>query len=318
MLFIYFIICAAVVIFFSIKLSNCADWFEKNTTMSGALVGFLLAATTSIPELVSGITSVLINQEEIAISSILGSNLFNYNIVVVSNLTFITFFAFNKLSKTNIKIILFILSIYAALIISLFTNSILDFTILSRTISLVSIIILVIYITSVIVLKETDEEKSEKASKKSIIKTFTLFIIYAIVLVASSSILAILVESIMNATGISASVAGSILLGASTSLPEFVGAISLMRMKQYDIAVSSVLSSNLFNFFVLFILDIISINAITSFFSTDTIELIMIGTFNTIILFTTFLFFKSNRKYIYAIPSILILIIYLIYLIFFT
>ncbi len=315
MVFIYFILCAAVVVYFSIKLSNCADWFEKHTRISGALVGFLLAATTSIPELVSGLTAVLIKQEEIAISSILGSNLFNYNIVATANLAFIVFFAFNKASKNTHKIVLFILSIYSVVLFSNIFNFTFVIPIIKNSISYISIIIIVIYIFSFKAISEDEVDDNTSLAPKYLVKiTFIKFMVLSVVLVIFSSLLAILVEDIVEVTNMKASLAGSVLLGASTSLPEFVGAISLMRLKQYDIAISSVLSSNLFNFFVFAFLDFFSRSALTSFFESGISNLVYIGFISTFIFFVTLKYYKSTNKYLYSIPSVIILAIYFVYI----
>ncbi len=315
MVFIYFILCAAIVVIFSVKLSDCADWFEKHTKISGALVGFLLAATTSIPELVSGLTAVFINQEEIAISSILGSNLFNYNIVATANLAFIAFFAFNKASKNTHKIVLFILSIYCVIIIANFFDFTFYIPIISRTISYISLIIITIYIFSFKAINEEEvDEDTDLAPKSLVRKTFLKFMFFSLILVVFSSLLAILVEEIVKVTNMKASLAGSVLLGASTSLPEFVGALSLMRLRQYDIAISSVLSSNLFNFFVFAFLDFFAKDALTTFFVPGITNLIYIGFISTCIFFITLKYFRSNNRYIYSIPSVMILAIYFLYI----
>ncbi len=314
-LFVLFFFCVGIVVTFSIKLSNCADWFEQNTKISGALVGFFLAAATSLPELVSGITSVLLNQEELAIASILGSNLFNYNIVATANLAFISYYAFNKLSKHTNNIMYFVLSIYLVLVFTILITTNFNFAILNR-ISIASIIIIIIYSYSVKSLDDESEEKNSSAPPSLIKKTLFKSIIYALILIVFSSLLAKSVELLMLEFDLDASLAGSILLGASTSLPEFVSAITLMRKKQYDIAISSVVSSNLFNFFVLGILDGVSKYPINTYFTFSTYILITLGIINTLVIIIAIKFYNTSNRYLYALPSIFILVIYSFYLIF--
>lgn len=315
MILLYFFLCAAVVVVFAIKLSDCADWFEKNTKLTGALVGFLLAAATSLPELMSGITSVLIGQQELAISSILGSNLFNYNIVVVANLAFVGYFAFNKLDKNTNKILYFISSIYFVLIIALIVARVTNLSVFDFRISIATVIITIIYVWSIFSLDSEEEiEEVEYAPKPQVRKMIYKAIFFAIIIVISSSLLAKIVEQVMIELNLSASLAGSVLLGASTSLPEFVGAITLMRRRQFNVAVSSVLSSNLFNFFVLFILDLTTTSNILVYFSKDTNALILYGVINTVIMTLTIRFYKVKNKFLYMIPSVLVLAVYSMYL----
>ncbi|MFV0425020.1 MAG: sodium:calcium antiporter [Bacilli bacterium] len=314
MILLAFFLCAAVVVFFAIKLSDSADWFEKNTKLTGALVGFLLAAVTSLPELISGITSIFIKQEELAISSILGSNLFNYNIVVVANLAFIGYMAFNKLDKNVNKIVYFILSMYVVIIAGLIIGSIFGIPLFDFRISIISILIILIYIWSVRSIEDDSEETKEYAPKSIVRKKIYLSVLFIIILIISSSLLAKIVEEVMYEIGLSASLAGSILLGASTSLPEFVGAITLMRKRQYNVAVSSVLSSNLFNFSVLFILDIFTKKTILTYFTNDIFILLIFGVVNTLIILFAIKFYKVKSKFLYMIPSVMVLVVYLSYL----
>ncbi len=313
MMLVLFFLCAAVVVTFAVKLSDCADWFEQNTRMTGALVGFFLAAATSLPELMSGLTSVFINQEELAISSILGSNLFNYNIVAVANLAFISFLAFNKLNKNTIKILLFIVSIYVLLIVSIFISDVRGLSFFDFRISIASVLIVIIYIWSIFSLGE-EEEQTHSAPKPQVRKKIMYALIFAIVLIISSSLLAKIVEQVMFDLELSASLAGSLLLGACTSLPEFVGAIALMRKRQYNVAIASVLSSNLFNFFVLFVLDFATPSNILIYFTKSTYVLIIFGLVNTVILLLALKFYKTNKKFLYSIPSVLVLAVYTVYL----
>lgn len=314
MIILYFFLCAAVVVFFAIKLSDCADWFEKNTKLTGALIGFFLAAATSLPELMSGLTSVYIGQEELAISSILGSNLFNYNIVAATNLAFIGYLSFNKLDKNTNKILYFILSIYTVVTLGVIATNNLGLPFMSFRISVVTIAIALIYIWSVKSIDDEGEETIEVAPKSLVRKKIMMAVLFALILIISSSLLAKVVEMVMIELSLSASLAGSILLGASTSLPEFVGAIALMRKRQYNVAVSSVLSSNLFNFFVLFILDIATAKSIITYFSADTTVLIVFGVINSLIMLFAIKFYKVKNKYLYSLPSLAVLGTYLVYL----
>lgn len=314
MILLYFFLCAAIVVFFAIKLSDCADWFEKNTKMTGALVGFLLAAATSLPELMSGITSVFIGQEELAVSSILGSNLFNYNIVAVANLAFIGYLAFNKLDKNTNKVLYFVTSIYAVLIAFSIVAKIMNLTFFDFRVSISTVIILVIYIWSVFSLEGDEEPKTDLAPRSEVKKTIYKALLFAVVLIISSSVLAKVVEQVMVELNLSASLAGSVLLGASTSLPELVGAIALMRKKQYNVAITSVLSSNLFNFFVLFILDVATSSNILMYFTKDTYILLAYGFVNTIVLLFAIKFYRVKNKFLYMIPSLVVLAVYAVYL----
>ena len=81
---------AALVVFFSIKLSDYVDLLDKKTNLSGALVGgILLAAVTSLPELFTSITStIFLGNNSYVMGNILGSDIFNVTLFAVVYLVF--------------------------------------------------------------------------------------------------------------------------------------------------------------------------------------------------------------------------------------
>ncbi len=112
MLFLQFTLVALIVIIIATIVSNKAEWFEENTKMKGIIVGILLAASTSLPELVTGMTSVYIGQPEMAASSILGSNHFNFIIISMAALAFIKYKPNNYVSKKTNATHLFLIFFY--------------------------------------------------------------------------------------------------------------------------------------------------------------------------------------------------------------
>ena len=80
MIYILYLVVAALVTFMSIKASEYVDMLDKTTSLSGAFLGgILLSAVTSLPELFTSISSTLmLDQPGLCIGNILGSNIFNY------------------------------------------------------------------------------------------------------------------------------------------------------------------------------------------------------------------------------------------------
>jgi cation:H+ antiporter len=77
----------------------------------------------------------------------------------------------------------------------------------------------------------------------------------AVVLVAGS-LLAFTADAITELTGLSAGLAGLLLGGISTSLPELSTTITAARLKQYDMALSGILGSNMCSAALIFFADI--------------------------------------------------------------
>ena len=89
---ISYVVVAALVVFFSIKLSNYVDLLDKKTNVSGAFLGgILLAAITSLPELFTSLTAVVLppnHDNHLVLGNILGSDIFNVCLFAIIYLFF--------------------------------------------------------------------------------------------------------------------------------------------------------------------------------------------------------------------------------------
>ncbi len=76
---LFFFILAFLVAYTSIKLSIFGDKLGRQTNFGSALIGgIFIAAITSIPEFITSISSVLIDNPSLSFGDILGSNMFIY------------------------------------------------------------------------------------------------------------------------------------------------------------------------------------------------------------------------------------------------
>lgn len=317
MLVIKFIICVAIVVSFAILVSRKAEWFEENTPMKGIIVGILLAAATSLPELVSGLTAVYINQPQMAAGSILGSNFFNCLIISVTCLIFIQYKPNQQIQDNTNKINLFLIVIYLLFVVNYILGLFMSTP--GERVSVVSILVIIVYGYSLYSFNKNDatpvsENHKEYADKNTVIKQVLISLVLIAVLITASSMLANIAEEIMTANNWDAGLVGAVLVGASTSLPEMVSAFSLMKNKKYDMAVSATLGSNLFNFLILAILDIAYTSNLINSFESSTNKLVIYGLFNSVVLYCGFKYIKSDKKYINAIPFVLIILAYISYL----
>ena len=100
--FVLYFILAGALVFLSNKLGQYIDLLDKKTKVSGAFLGgVLLAAVTSLPELFTSFSSIILfNEKELVIGNVLGSNLFN--VLVLGGCLIIFFNTFRK-SKIDYK-----------------------------------------------------------------------------------------------------------------------------------------------------------------------------------------------------------------------
>src|SRR4030043_1004716 len=85
LIWIAFIICTAVIVYSGSKLARYGDVIAEKTGLGRAWIGLvLMASVTSLPELVTGISSVTFaGVPDIAVGDVLGSCVFNMLIIAV-------------------------------------------------------------------------------------------------------------------------------------------------------------------------------------------------------------------------------------------
>src|SRR5688572_20413124 len=88
MVWLAFGACAAVILFAGVKLSYYGDVIAEKSGLGRTWVGVaLLASVTSLPELITGISSVaVVGVPDIAVGDVLGSCMFNVLIIALLDL----------------------------------------------------------------------------------------------------------------------------------------------------------------------------------------------------------------------------------------
>lgn len=305
MLLIHFLIAAICVVIISIYLAKYADDIAENTTINATFIGMLLAAATSLPELVSALTSVHLGDDTLAVSNILGSNVFNIFGLALFNVFFVKHMILNKVSKENIGAIKYSSIMYVLFILTYIYMPLIKVPILHTSVT--TIIIVVMYFISlkdskngesVESNKELDNKKLENALKK--------FMIFVVLIVLASMVLAKIADELVIEMGLNNGGVGAILVGGATSLPELITCFSLIKFKKYDMATASIIGSNTFNFLSLSIVDFMTPHSIYSQLDSLVVGLCIYG-----IIFSALIYinckFKINNKIIYLLPSFVII-----------
>lgn len=259
LILLYFVVASAVVLA-SILASRYIDMLDRTTKLSGAFLGgVLLSAVTSLPELFTSLSATLVlHKPSLCISNILGSNLFNLAMLSTVMLFCIRSAGRLRSGKGNIMVALYVAMIY--IITGLDFFGLLHFEI--GTVNIITFIFIFIYILAVRHLSgETSSPEDDGSqppvtlSLNAIIVRFTLA---SLAIIALSIVLTYVTDAVAEEYNIGQGLAGALMLGVATSLPEVSSTIALFRMKNYDIAVGNIVGSNLFNFMVLCIADVAS------------------------------------------------------------
>lgn len=265
MIYLEYLLAASIVVILSIKASKYVDLLDKNTMLSGAFLGgILLSAVTSLPEFFTSISAtIMLDRPGMCMGNILGSNLFNLAELAFFTLVFFKIFSKGRVSRSYRHVAVMVLLIYGLIVLN-FTG-VLHFNILH--ISVTSILIVLIYAVGTKYLAvaedyETDEDlldyHAASATKLSVQQICFRLFLSAIGIIFSSIILTYLTEELAVKLDLGQGIAGAILLGIATSLPELSSTVALLRMKNCNIAVGNIVGSNMFNFIILSAADMIS------------------------------------------------------------
>ncbi len=297
---IFFLVLAFLTMFFSIKLSFYGDALSKQTKLGSALIGgLLIAAITSLPELVTSISAVLLNNPSLSFGDILGSDMFNIFVLAVYNIWFFKKDVFkNTDTKYKYECIILIIE-YLLILLGYYIN----------IVSTIAIIIMyVLYMLKVIKASSDDNSEIDYVSNPLL-----KFIICSLVLIVLSVLLTLQADKITHIyPQVSSSTVGAILLGITTSIPEVVSTFALLKYNNNDMAISNMLGSNIFNFLILALSDIfVKENHIYNYSDIYSLEYLVGGILLTSLLLTTILK-KNKNKLFYQVISFVMSLIYLL------
>ena len=263
-----FVACSAIIIFSGANLSKYGDTITSLTGMGKAWFGLILmSAVTSLPELFTGVSSILIfHVPNIAVGDIMGSCAFNLLILAL-----LDYFIPNKPLSSIVTKSHVVAGLFSIFLLTLTIITIVYGTWLPRIgwFSSVSVLIIFVYLIAIRVIFKNEQHlsalttpepvKSRYENVQSIslpiaIKRYALF---AALVIAGALLLPFFASRLATETGMSKSFIATLLVAASTSLPELVVSISAVKMGSMDMAVGNLLGSNIFNMLILAVDDLI-------------------------------------------------------------
>ena len=309
-----YIVALVAMVYLSIKLGDLVDLLDKKTKVSGAFIGsVLLGAVTSLPELFTSISSVLfVNNPELVIGDILGSDIFDIVALVVLTFIFARHFFESKLnSKLHLLNVGVLLVMYALALYAVFAPA--EWQLMLGDINVISPIIFIGYIALLILSpKEAEEEKEETDSKLTVKQILVLFSISAILLIGVSIGITFITDLIVKEIPwLGASVGGAILLGVATSIPEIISTAHLFKLRNYDAGFGNIIGSCTFNFAIISLADFLSWQAVNGsvvasrgiWISTQNSQLLTLFGLFSVLLLGGFILIKSYTKQIKGVKS---------------
>ncbi len=261
-----FMIMAILIIISGTFLSRFGNIIADKTGLGQVLIGSILVAlATSLPEMVTSITSSLVGAPDIAIGNVFGSNTFNLFILAIIDLfhgpgPLMLHIRYSHILSGLLGILLSGIVVFS-IIVTHFTPIRLGFW----GIGLDSIIIILTYLVGMRLvfryekknpLDVEEKREEEKQSKYNLRQALIGFSISAVVIIFAGIQLTVVGERLATLTGLEQSFVGTILIAAATSLPELVACISALRINAYNMAFGNVLGSNIFNMIIVFFADL--------------------------------------------------------------
>jgi cation:H+ antiporter len=254
-----FLLCAAIIFFSGTKLAYCGDQIAEITGMGKAWFGLIMmASVTSLPELFVGISSArIIESADFAVGDILGSCAFNLAILSLLDVFSKKTTLFSIAAQSHVLAGALGIVLFSFVGIGLFVPY--DFKLIDW-IGISSIVFIVIYLISIKLVYQYEKNHPtpndpskvlELQNKTSLKKVVLWYALNALVVIGAALLLPYFAENLSNQTGLNKSFTGTVLLAASTSLPEVAVSVAAIRMGAIDMAVGNLLGSNLFNIFIL-------------------------------------------------------------------
>lgn len=253
---------AAVIAVAGYSLARNGDVIALRTRLSRGWVGLVLMATvTSLPEMVTGVSAVTVTKApDLAIGGILGSCVFNLALLALVDFLYRPACMFDKASRSHLLSagmgsVLIAVAGMGLMVPAPWPNAPVDIG---------SVMILAVYVfalRSIYAYEQRSgpairEENQEVYETRSLGKAIIGYLVAAAFVIGAGMMLPGAAISLARDMGWTDSFAGTLFLAAATSLPEMVVVIAAIRLNALNMAVASLLGSNLFNIAIIALTDV--------------------------------------------------------------
>ena len=247
-----------------------ADFFVDGSSalarifkVPGVIIGLTIVAMgTSAPELAVSTSAAIQGANEIALSNVVGSNIFN----LLGVLGVCALICPIPIEKSIIKrdfpfSILITVGLFIVTGIGLFsgfdflhTGMLENIGMISRSVGIILLVIFAGYIGALIVLAKRNKVTEENGKDMPVWKCLLLIVIGLACIIIGGQLVVENAKGIAAALGMSETLIGLTIVAIGTSLPELVTSIVAARKGENGLAVGNVVGSNIFN--ILFILGV--------------------------------------------------------------
>ena len=237
--------------------------FARFFNVSGLFVGLTIVALgTSAPEMAVSTVAVIQGSNEIALSNVVGSNVFNLlgvlgvcaiiNPLPVDGTVLRRDFPFAIITT----ILLLLVSCGSVLIGGHFIENSIDreVAVVTRPVGFVLVVMFIGYMVFLILKARKEHSDDDKNNKEPIWKCIVFIIVGLVMIIAGGQTVVYSAKEIARAAGMTETLIGLTIVAIGTSLPELVTSAVAARTGETVMAIGNVIGSNIFN--LLFILGI--------------------------------------------------------------
>lgn len=251
MTWIQFLFSSVVIVAAAVQLAKFGDVIALRTRLGRMFIGLLLiAGATSLPEVLTTISSVYQGVPNLAAGNLLGSNMFNMLMLAVLDLLH---YKQRLLRKAALKHALSgSLTMFMITLVIFFILADLPFQV--GWVGVDSLILLLTYVTAMRLIQSNSLTSGSPTAPEelppglpSLRSAILGFLGASAVLVVASPLLVASSASIAEITGLGTTFIGTTLVAMVTSLPEVVTTLAAVRLGADDMAIGNLFGSNMFN-----------------------------------------------------------------------
>lgn len=254
-----FVVTGALVAAAGAALARHGDALGDRTRMGKLWIGaVLLAAATSLPELVTDVSAVRLGAPDLAVGDLFGSSLANMLILAAVDLLpprvgLLRRIALEHALAAGVAILLTTLAATFILV---------RFAPMLGGVSVGALVLLAVYLAGIRAIYRnvpptanpalTNAEDGGPSLRAAVVGLAAA----ALVILLAAPHLAGSAVALAEDTGLGATFFGTVLVGLATSLPELATSISAVRLRAYDLAIGNLFGSNAFNMVIILALDV--------------------------------------------------------------
>lgn len=276
----------------------------KRLRVPSIIIGLTIVAMgTSLPELAVSVTASVENSNTLAISNVVGSNIFNLLVVCGACALFAPLAVKESTLKRE-----FPFSVICAIILLVMG---ITGTLLNRIEGIILDVIFVVYLMWMIFSARKARATATEDDTKvlSVLRCIIYIVLGAVAIKFGGDFVVDGASTIATKIGLSQTLVGLTIVALGTSLPELVTSVIAARKNEVDMAVGNVIGSNIFN--ILMILGVAGTISPISFITENIIDISILIAVSAVVWI-----FARSKKRIGRPEGIIMLLMYTAYLVY--